>query len=381
MLYAIGIFVSFFLALLIFTKSGRNLADTILGIWVGVVGLHLFTYYSFITGLIYTHPLLIGLNLPFPFLHGPLLYLYTLALTNPQELKPRSWLVNFLLPAGVLVSAIPFLLLPAEQKIYVYQHEGEGYETFMLVFGALLSASGLLYIYFTNRLLVRHRKRILDEFSDQEKINLDWLRFLFYGMGLIWVFVILNLGDNWIFTLAVFFVVLIGYFGIRQVGIFANQPHLTNEGDSIPEAIPSLENEEKNTEKRKYAKSGLNDDAAMTLHERLTSLMDQQRLYREPELTLVQLATHLDIHPNYLSQVINDREGVNFYDYVNGLRIEEFKKEIAKAENRKFTLLAIAYDCGFNSKSSFNRFFKKSEGKSPTAYLKEHNFPVSTSVS
>lgn len=381
MIYAIGIFVSFFLALLLLSKKGRNVADTILGIWMVVIGLHLFAYYSMITGLIYTYTYLIGLNLPFPFLHGPFLYLYTLALTNPGSLKSRVWLVNLLLPLAIVSSTISFLLLPVEQKIYVYQHNGEGYETYMLVVNVLLSASGIIYIYLTNRLLLRHRKRILDEFSDQENINLNWLRFLFYGMGLIWVFVILNLSDEWIFTLAVFFVILIGYFGIRQVGIFANQPLPPGNDGSKNEVISVVETEESDPEKRKYAKSGLNDDSAKALHERLKTLMHDRKLYREPELTLVELASQLGIHPNYLSQVINDREGVNFYDYVNGLRIEEFKKEIARAENRKYTLLAVAYDCGFNSKSSFNRFFKKAEGKSPTEYLKALNFPVSTSIS
>jgi AraC-like DNA-binding protein len=381
MIYAIGTFVSFFLAVLILTKQGRYTADIILGAWMIVTGLHLFAYYSIITGLIYEHTFLLGVNLPFPFLHGPLLYLYTFALTKPAELSKKIWLVNAVLPLGIVVSTIPFFSLKVEEKMHVFQNDGLGYETYTLIAGILLSASGIAYVFLTNKLLINHKKRIRDVFSSQEKVDLDWLRFLFYGMGLIWVFIIFDLGDQWIFILATVFVIFIGYFGIRQVGIFSNQPLLTDEGDSIPEAIPFLENEEKNTEKRKYAKSGLNDDAAMTLHGRLTSLMNQQRLYREPELTLVQLATHLDVHPNYLSQVINDREGFNFYDYVNGLRIEEFKKEIAKPENRKFTLLAVAYNCGFNSKSSFNRFFKKAEGKSPTAYLKEHNFPVSTSFS
>jgi AraC-like DNA-binding protein len=379
MLYAIGIFVSLFLALLIFTKKGRNLSDTLLGVWMVTIGVHLFAYYSFSTGLIYTYPFLIGFNLPFPFLHGPFLFIYTLSLSNPEAFRTNKWLAHFILPAGILISVIPFLLLPAEQKKYVFQHDGKGYETYIIIVNTILSISGLAYIYMTNRILLKHRKRIVEEFSYQEKINLDWLRFLFYGMGMIWLFIILGVGDEWIFTLVTFFVIFIGYFGIRQVGIFTSKSRQLASISPQGEEVSQIEKESRGAEKRKYAKSGLTDDSARALHTRLKLVMREKKVYLQPELTLVELAAQLDIHPNYLSQVINEIEGVNFYDYINGLRVEEFKRAISDPENKRYTLLTLAYDCGFNSKTSFNRFFKKVEGKSPSEYLKALNTPVSTS--
>jgi len=371
MIYAIGIFVSFFLAALILTKKGRNQADLVLGIWMIVIGFHLFTYYSIVTGLIYEHTFLIGANLPFPFLHGPFLYLYTFALTKPAELSAKVWLVNAVLPLGVFVSTISFFLLPIKRKVYVFQNEGSGYETYTLIVGVLLSVSGIAYVLLTNRLLQKHRKRIRDVFSNQEKIDLDWLRFLFYGMGLIWVFIIFDLGDQWIFVLATVFVVFIGYFGIKQVGIFTNQNLPTASEKITEQEFSAIEVQEEASKKRKYAKSGLTDDSASDLHARLKALMTTENLYLEPELALIELATHLDTHPNYLSQAINELEGMNFYDYINGLRIEEFKKQAVLPENQKYTLLAVAFDCGFNSKSAFNRCFKKATGLSPTEYVRQ----------
>lgn len=371
MIYAIGIFVSFFLAALILTKKGRNKADIILGIWMIVIGLHLFAYYSIVTGLIYEHTFLLGANLPFPFLHGPLLYLYTFALTRPQHLSAKVWLVNAVLPLGLFVSTIPFLLLPVEEKVYVFQNDGLGYETYMLIVGILLSLSGIAYIFLTHRLLQRHKKRIRDAFSSQEKIDLNWLRFLFYGMGLIWVFIIFDLGDQWIFILATVFAVFIGYFGIKQVGIFTNQNLPIASEEVAKQEFSDLEIQEETSPKRKYAKSGLTDDSANDLHKRLEGLMHSERLYLEPELALAQLATHLAIHPNYLSQAINECQGVSFYEYINSLRIEEFKRRAVLPENQKYTLLAVAFDCGFNSKSAFNRCFKKSTGISPTEYVRQ----------
>ena len=97
--------------------------------------------------------------------------------------------------------------------------------------------------------------------------------------------------------------------------------------------------------------------------------MQQEKFYTEPELTLAALAEKLNIHPNYLSQVINEKEGKSFYDYINTLRVEEFIRLILIPENSKFTMLSLASDCVFNSKSSFNKNFKKVTGQSPSEYL------------
>ena len=97
--------------------------------------------------------------------------------------------------------------------------------------------------------------------------------------------------------------------------------------------------------------------------------MDTEKLYKESDLTLTQLAKQLNTHPNYLSQIINEKEEKNFFDYINTLRTKEFIELIAKSDNQKFTLLGLAYDCGFNSKSSFNKYFRKITGKSPSEYL------------
>jgi len=181
-----------------------------------------------------------------------------------------------------------------------------------------------------------------------------------------WIFIIFVGYDPLIFSAASIFIIFIGYYGIKQVGIF------TNQNLEVEEPVFEIVNEE-NTEKKKYAKSGLSEDVAKDLHLKLRSLMATEKLFTEPELTLSDLANRLEIHPNYLSQVINEMEGMNFYDYINGLRIEEFKRLVTIPENQRFTLLALAYECGFNSKSAFNRFFKKATDLSPSEYVKNLN--------
>ncbi len=369
MIYIVGTFTAFFLALIILTKKGRTTADFILGIWMIVVGIHIFSYYGFIDQFIYDYPIFLGVNFPLPFLHGPLLYLYTLALTRPEKFQKKQWLWHLALPFVTIGIYSPFWFLTTAQKIEVFKHSGKGFETQLHLIDILLTCSGILYVLSTNLLLKKHRKRILHQFSNQDKINLHWLQFLFYAMGLIWALIIGNQDDQLIFSSASIFAVSVGYFGIKQVGIFTNQ-YPAAIASNTPLIFP-LSHEKTNLEKKKYAKSGLNEESAQELHQRLSARMKQEKTFKDPELTLVDLASQLDIHPNYLSQIINDIEGVHFYDYINNLRIAEFKKMVILPENQRFTILALAYECGFNSKSSFNRCFKKTTQLSPSEFMKQ----------
>ena len=123
--------------------------------------------------------------------------------------------------------------------------------------------------------------------------------------------------------------------------------------------------------KKKYQKSSLTAEEATRIHQQLQQFMLKDKLFKDPELSLGQLAEMLNIHSNVLSQVINSFEDKIFYDYINGLRIEEFKTLVTNPDNQQYTLLSLAYECGFNSKTAFNRNFKKNTGFSPTEYLSQ----------
>jgi len=103
---------------------------------------------------------------------------------------------------------------------------------------------------------------------------------------------------------------------------------------------------------------------------KLQTLMQENHLYTLQSLTLRSLAEKINLHANKLSWLFNEVLGKNFNEYINGLRVEAFKKKALEPEFRHYSLLGIAYECGFNSKSVFNDFFKKSEGVTPSAWLK-----------
>lgn len=389
MFYTLGIGISFFLSFLLFTKEGHSLADRILASWLVLMGIHLLLFYTFITYKLYDYPNLLGVHFPLPLMHGPFLYLYARAITGRLR-KPLPVLLLHFLPALISYAfLIPFFMLTPGEKINVFRNNGAGYETFLTINYTAIILSGITYVVLTLMLHRKHKKNILNQFSYTEKINLDWILYLMYAIALIWIFVLLG-NDDLVFGSATFFVLFIGYFGIRQTGIFNSRPpkpdlvkngpqkenysvednnSLAPNTDPEEEAPAEDESVEWNDGKKKYSKSGLSEETAGELHRRLNTLMEESHLYREPDLSLSELARNLGTHPNHLSQVINEKEGKNFFDYINTLRTREFIRIAADPNNKKFSLLGLAFECGFKSKSSFNKYFKKVTGYSPTEYL------------
>ena len=102
----------------------------------------------------------------------------------------------------------------------------------------------------------------------------------------------------------------------------------------------------------------------------LKNLMELEAVYLDQDLTLRSLAESVDLHPNKLSWLINEHIGKNFNEYVNTYRLEAFKQRALDPTNSHLTLLGLAYESGFNSKTAFNTVFKKLVGMTPKAFQK-----------
>jgi len=385
MFYLAGIVLTFFLSILLITKKGKSAADWILALWLFIIGLHLSFVFLAFTKKIYSFPYLIGLSFPFPLLQGPFLFLYTAALTN-RNVGFKYKAAHFIPFLLLFFLFLPFYLLPSSEKIVIFKNQGLGYETKLTIMIVSIMISGVVYVALSLWLLNRHKRTIEDQFSSIGKINLAWLRYLIYSIGIIWLFVFVG-NDFLIFNAVVVFVFFLGYFGIKQMGIFTQlyppyRDYFTNVSEIIEESVlPTsnvpvplsdiVTNKSDSTANAKYQRSSLTEESALRIHSALIELVRKNRPYINPELSLTELAKTLSVHPNNLSQVINTFEGKTFFDYINTLRIEEFKHLVTQPESEKFTLLALALDCGFNSKTSFNRNFKSATGLSPSEYLKK----------
>ena len=103
--------------------------------------------------------------------------------------------------------------------------------------------------------------------------------------------------------------------------------------------------------------------------------MQRDKPYLNPDLTIQDLSDTLDISRHHITQVINEQLKKNFYMFVNEFRVEEAKQRMADQHNDHLTMLAIAYDSGFNSKSGFNSIFKRVTGLTPSQYRKSNPSP------
>lgn len=349
MILIAGISIAVFIAALLISKKQKAQGDLILTVWMLIIAVQMLFYHAYITDIIFSYPIFLAWERPLPLLHGVFLYWYVATMTDQMPSSKLLLYLHFSPTIFFYLALFPFFLRPGEEKIWVYRHEGVGYEVFDAIRMGMIIISGIIYITWSAVLLSRHKKRILSRFSYEEKINLQWLSILTWGLGAVWMLIFVS--DEVLSVGVTIFVFMIGFFGIRQSRIFK-----TTESADEPE-------------KEKYAKSGLTKEAAENLYSGLMRLMNNESLYQKNDLSIYDLATRLDVHPNYLSQVINEREKKNFYDFVNQYRLNHFIKLTSDTRNRNLTFLALAYECGFNSKSSFNRYFKKATGKTPSEYF------------
>jgi len=372
MFFILGISISVFLEFLLLIKKNKSRADKILLVWLLLIVVHQLTNYYLYTKELYNHPHLLGVDFSFPIFHGIFLYFYVIEITR-NRLK-RIWfaLLHLIPPILLYFLAIPFYKLSGEQKIWLFENEGVGFEWFVITMNALIVVSGLFYSAWALLLIKKHRFNIQQNFSNTDKKELQWLKFLSIGFGVIWILAIF-FEHTIIFSGVVLLILFIGFFGINQLSIFSPnqqlQPELEKANSEQGIESGNVEGNLTTSSKKRYAKSGLSMEAAEKIYSELSRMMIEKSLYKKDNLSLTELAKLLSVHPNHLSQVINEREQKNFYNYINSYRIKEFIKLANLPENKNFTLLSLAFDCGFSSKSTFNKHFKENTGKTPSEFF------------
>lgn len=361
MLNIIGLTFSCFLVFLLLLKKGRSTSDNILMMWMAFIALHMLAYLGLSSGFSFRYPHTLGLIFPLPLFHGVFLYFYTCSITGIRSTSIID-VLKHTIPIFIIVAlAIPFYILPADQKIVVFQNDGKGFEWFTFILVPVIVVSGLSYSMATILLIRKHRKNLLKLFSNTDNKMLRWLEILSIGLGIIWLATIF-FEEPVIFGTVSLFVFFVALTGINQVPVF-----YSHSNDIIREADKSVTSKPKD---RHTATNNNKDDKLLkAVFDRLEKLMESEKTYRNPDLTLVQLSSKLDFSPNTVSQTINSIAGKSFYQYINDFRIREFIETATLAENQKFTFMAIAYECGFKSKTTFNKYFKHTTGKTPTHFF------------
>ena len=242
------------------------------------------------------------------------------------------------------------------------------------------------YFGFSYRTIHQHQQRIKDIFSNLEKVKLDWLRKLLLAFGVIWVTALLRFLTAYgkvgyenkyivpfLLCLTIF---LIGWYALRQPEIFSDRwDRLVRENDRKSVSVASMErNRQKepagSKQPPKYEYSSLSKQDITRHKDNLINYLMKEKPYTDPDLQLQNLADYLGIPSYQLSQIINTELQQNFYELINSLRIAEAKHRLVDPNKQHITILAIAYDVGFNSKSTFNTAFKKYTKMTPSQFKK-----------
>jgi len=367
--YLLGAVNALFFAFLIFSRSNRKRSDVILGVWLVFLSAQLMIPFIYMTNIrVYTY--MVGYESTLLTLHPIFLYNYVLTLTNEKR-KLKSILLSFSPAILVGIMMYPYFQMPMEVK-YQFLSSGENIPLNMLPSAVVSLGCFIWYIVATFKALKKHKQQILQVYSYRDNVDLLWLRrlavtfsfFFFFDMGLAIVFSIIEIPLAWtdfsFYIMLTFFIFILGYFGYRQGEIFRFEPL-----NIAREAHESHAKEELHDHKAEIPV--INEADA----QKLSALMKEEQPFLESSLTINDLSRMMDMPPHQLSRVINRHFGMNFFEYVNQYRIEYFKQLAADPKYQHYSLLGLGLECGFNSKSSFNRVFKEHTGLTPGAVRKQ----------
>ncbi|WP_299107247.1 helix-turn-helix domain-containing protein [uncultured Tenacibaculum sp.] len=227
----------------------------------------------------------------------------------------------------------------------------------------------IYHLVLSFKLLKKYRKQVKENYSYSRGIDLKWLSIWIYGLisfvvidfisgGILLVYPSLEVILFLNLTFLACLIWYIGYYSLHQTHVF-----LLQREPSVSDN--NLEIEEIKTEQPPSAVN-----TSPELQKKLEELFKIQQIYKNQNLTLRETAIQLATTDKKLSNYLNTSLDTTFYEYVNSYRIEHFKENIRNKQFENLTLLAIAFDAGFNSKATFNRVFKQQEGITPLQFKK-----------
>ena len=396
----LGALQGLFLTGVLWVRRRNQTANRVLAVTMLAFTISLLTSVYHAARLERVFPHFFGAAYPMPLVFGPLVYLY--AVTASDRSRRLTWrdALHFVPFVLVVITGLPVYLMSGPEKLAFYDAILRGEQPGLTsVVDPLKLVSGVTYASVTLFFLRRHRERIKQNYSSLEHVNLKWLVRLAAAAAAIWMFAVaseflpflqgpgMNRGED-IITLAIALLVYgIGYMALRQSEIYRfdtaeypipmaavvspptvllapESPMSTSAptpAPTAPVAAPAAESE-------RYARSGLGDREAAALKKSLLAAMDERRPWRDADLTLADLSRMLNTTPHKLSEVLNAQLQQTFYDFVNGYRVRDVQRRIGTDEARNLTILSLAIDAGFASKSTFNDVFKKHTGKTPSEY-------------
>jgi AraC-like DNA-binding protein len=369
----------------------ESTADKLLGSFLFLAALYVVPWMTGFAGwFAQEHPAYRNILFYTPFVNGlffgPLLFLYVKSITNFHFRLSKRDLVHFL--PGILYLVWRTIMVVVDRLVLkqYYLMNGDNDPDFDSWYSWLQNISIIAYLYISLRYYLQYKRFTVFEFSFADSVALNWLRNFLIAFGLLTVLPILelilsqfqffqslNYRGSWFtflaFALVVYYIAINGFSAshiplrrlafrpevlLQYLSPLQLPAPVTAIEDALFEIVPDKEIPGTGAESK--------------LKERLLQYFEKEKPYLDAEITLSALAKKMGTNASVLSKVINTGTSQNFNDFINGYRIKEVVEKLKAGEQKKQTLLGIAYDCGFNSKATFNRAFKKATQQSPKDY-------------
>jgi AraC-like DNA-binding protein len=303
---------------------------------------------------------------------GPVIFFYTKSLLNTTFKISKKEYYHFI-PALIylIYSLIVFITDQLILDEFYFYADGRDkdlanwYQT-----AGVISMS--YYLILSLKHYSTYKKLVFDKVSFADSILFQWIQnFLIAFLSIIILRVLLFvLNPEWgefgsqfwhyiVFCFVVFYIAINGYANAVKMS-FLNDVNSENVN-----VFTELEIDDKPKQET------INQKELDLWKEKILQLIKVDKIYENPKLTLSDVSKCLETNPKTISNSINLGFEMNFNDFINHYRIEAVKEKLKEGAYKKSTLLGIAFDCGFNSKATFNRAFKKSTSESPKDYLQK----------
>jgi AraC-like DNA-binding protein len=352
-----GYFFALLIALLLLVRGIREerLSDKLLAAVMFLLGMEIQDYTFGFAGINFLWDQMEGFPRHFNLAFAPTIYLYLKSQINKDFKLKKADLWHYL-PYGIYFLVSIFIFLQGKETIHRW------YDTPFLQFLSWVEtvaiwASYIYFFYQSLKLYNHFRSWTETQFSDTEIISFDWLRNFIYLIITAEIFkycwqladFIIEMPyekDWWWHLYTVSIICYVGLRGYTQVQPKKLSYIAVNESDKELSSVQNTPIELPETDYSNWKN-------------KIEKLFEQEKVYLEPELSLTELAQKLKTNTSILSAAINKNYNINFNDFINQYRIKEFEIQIKNPENKNYTKLAVALDCGFNSKATFNRALKK----------------------
>ena len=362
-----GIVISVIILLLLIKSTKKELPQKLLIVFFTILLCYIVHAYSDVHDIEILWIVTFVFNDALELVVGPILLLYVKSLfLDTKELVKRNW-VHFIPLVGYFFLISLPMLLSIVQKSFVFNYLKLLNDNSLWMFTFFIALL-IVYMLWALKLFLTYRNIVPLNFSTIPKSDLSWVRNMLVGSIIVAsVSLLMNVRDiitgnqvdtDWIILILVtIFIAYLGYYGVKQTKML----------------LPDFLILESNTKKNKLnntSRYSYDENELKQLKKMLLSIVNEQKVYLDEDLTLNKLAQQIPTTDKKLSTLLNQYMKTTFYDFVNKHRVESVKEKLKSNDFAHLTILGIAYESGFNSKTSFNRIFKKETGLSPSEYKK-----------